>query len=357
MAKVVLWWGRSDVDYSRNRIVRSLFESLGWQIIDFWPKLSSVGDLQARFASLPTLDLVWVPCFRQRDMRAASRWANKIQVPLVFDPLISAYDKQVLERKKYSVNSWQSRRLLRKESRLFQLADYLVADTEQHAKFFAETLGCPVEKLKVLPVGAEESLFTPQSPNSSSNRPLRVLFYGSFLALQGPEIIAKAISLYKGPLVDWRFIGRGPLLKKTQEMLKDRNDVLFSDWVEYTQLPNEIASADLCLGIFGETDKALRVIPNKFYQAVACGRPIITCESKAYPLALRQSVESGIYWVPAGDAEALAAKVNELAIHPEQLIKAGNGAFVSYQNFFSESVLRTELISLLTLAVPSKIRV
>ena len=347
MAKLVLWWGRSDVDYSRNRIVRSLFKSLGWQIVDFWPTLSGVGDLQARFASLPAVDLVWVPCFRQRDIQAASRWARKIQVPLVCDPLISAYDKQVLERKKYPVNSWRSKRLLRKESELFQLADYLVADTEQHAKFFAETLGCPVEKLAVLPVGAEESLFIRQSLNKSINRPLNVLFYGSFLALQGPEIIAQAIRLYKGPAVEWRFIGRGPLLNKTQAILKNRQDVVFSDWVEYTKLPNEIANADLCLGIFGETDKALRVIPNKFYQAVACGRPIITCESKAYPVALREGTESGIYWVPAGNAEALAAKVTELAMQPELLVKAGAGAFNSYQRFFSESALRDELISLL----------
>lgn len=354
MAKIVLWWGRSDVDYSRNRIVRSLFESLGWQIIDFWPTLSSVGDLQALFSSLPAVDLIWVPCFRQRDILAASRWADKRQVPLIFDPLISAYDKQVLERKKYPTNSWRGERLLRKESRLFRLADYLVADTEQHAHFFAETLDCPVEKIKVLPVGAEESLFTPQSQNLLISRPLSILFYGSFLALQGPEIIAKAITLYKGPTVEWRFIGHGPLLQKTQTILKGRSDVHFSDWVEYAQLPHEIAKADLCLGIFGETDKALRVIPNKFYQAVACGRPIITCESKAYPLALREKLESGIYWVPAGDAKALAAKVTELAMQPEQLVQAGEAASVSYQQFFSESVLRAELISLLAQVSPSK---
>lgn len=353
MTKVVLWWGRSDIDYSRNRIVRSLFKSLGWQIVDFWPKLSGIGDLQARFSSLPSVDLVWVPCFRQRDIKAASRWANKVQVPLVFDPLISAYDKQVLERKKYPTNSWRSKNLLRKESWLFQLADYVVADTEQHASFFAETLGCPVEKLKVFPVGAEESLFAPQSSNRSANKPLKVLFYGSFLALQGPDIIAQAISLYKGPVVEWRFIGRGPLLKKTQAMLKDRTDVFFSDWIEYAQLPNEIANADLCLGIFGETNKALRVMPNKFYQAIACGRPIITCESEAYPLALRQRSKSGIYWVPAGNAEALATKVEELAMQTEQLVKAGDAAFISYQQFFSESVLRSELISLLAQVAPS----
>ena len=353
MAKTVLWWGRSDVDYSRNRIIRHCFESLGWKIVDFWPILSQLGDFQAYLSSLPKVDLVWIPCFRQRDIKAAARWAKRKQLPLIFDPLISAYDKQVLERKKYSLNSVQAKRVLEKEKWQFQRADYLVADTEQHTGFFADTLAYPREKIHIIPVGAEEALFTPQYVEKSISHPLTVLFYGSFLALQGPEIIAEAITLYQGPTVKWHFIGRGPFLKDIQAILDGREDVVFTDWIEYTQLPAEIAKVDICLGIFGQTDKTLRVIPNKFYQTIACGRPIITCDSPAYPEQLRQEANSGIYWVPAGDAQALADKVAELAINPDQLINAGNVALISYQHYFSEEIIQDALAGVLEQALSS----
>ena len=46
--KTVLWWGRFDPDYSRNRILRQAYAALGWKIADFQPLLSPLGDIEAR---------------------------------------------------------------------------------------------------------------------------------------------------------------------------------------------------------------------------------------------------------------------------------------------------------------------
>lgn len=343
--KKVLWWGRSDINYSRNRIVRQLFIELGWEIIDFFPRFSALADIEANLIGLPVVDLVWLPCFRQRDVRAARRWTSKKSIPLIFDPLISAYDKQVWEKNKFSEGSKPAEKLLEWERNILQSADYVVADTEQHAQFYAKTLRVNVNKLAILPVGAEESLFTPQY--NDLNSPLQILFYGSYIGLQGPDVIAKAIQIYNGPEVEWHFIGNGPLRKQIQESLAERENVHFTDWIPYGDLPNRIAQADICLGVFGFTEKTRRVIPNKVYQALSCARPVVTCFSEAYPASLRKEGKSGLFFVPAGEPEALAKMITKLAEQPSLVLSAGQDAKKSYQHYFSIEILKESLAGIL----------
>lgn len=339
--RTVLWWGRFDPDYSRNRVLRQCFRELGWHVVDFHPLLSPVGDLQARLTLCATPDLVWVPCFRQRDVAAARRWTQRHGIPLIFDPLISAYDKQVFERGKLDASSSGATRLLARERALLQGADRVVADTAMHADFFHIVLGVPREKLDVVHIGADEALFKP-APHAP-NTPLDVLFFGSFITLQGPEFIIEAARRYQGPAVRWHLVGQGPLLAKCQQLAQQHPDIHFEDWISFSQLPQRIQRADILLGIFGASDKASRVIPNKVYQALACGKPLITRQSNAYPTELLNEANSGIRWVPPGDATALADAVAKIAAQPQSLGGLGERSHASHQRFFSSAAIRAEL--------------
>ena len=61
----VLWWGRSDRNYSRNRLLGSLFKELGWSVDYFHPRSSRTGLLESYVARPRRPDLIWTPCFRQ----------------------------------------------------------------------------------------------------------------------------------------------------------------------------------------------------------------------------------------------------------------------------------------------------
>ena len=331
----VLWWARPGNPYSRNRVLRQLLTELGWTIIDFRPLLSMAGDWQARIQRVPKVDLVWVPCFRQRDLAAALRWSRARAIPLLADPLISAYDKQVFERAKYPPGSFRARRLQAWEGRLLAAADAVLADTAGHAQFFHSDLGVQTARLHVVPVGAEEALFRPAASAMSPHRPLEVLFYGSFIQLQGPLTIVEAARLYSGPPVVWRLVGDGPLRAACMEAAAGLASVVFEDWVDYEALPGRIHRADLVLGIFGTTAKAARVIPNKVYQAMACGRPLVTLATPAYARELLNDPDSGIEWVHAGDPADLAAAVARLASHPETLPERARQTRLAYERHFS----------------------
>lgn len=340
----VLWWGRFDPDYSRNRILRAQLAELGWQVRDYHPRVSSLGDWEARLRQLSKPDLVWVPCFRQRDLAAASRWARSHGVPLLFDPLISAYDKQVDERGKLAADSPSARRLLAWERTLFARADRVLADTPAHADYFTETLGVPRARIAAVYVGAESAQFRPRpAAGQSAAAPMEVLFYGSFIPLQGPATVIEAARRYQGPPVRWVLLGDGPLRRDCEARAAGLSNVAFEDWLPYEQLPTRIQRADLLLGVFGTTPKAGRVIPNKVFQALAAGKPVITRTAPAYPADLLAAEASGLVWVDAGDALGLAGRVAALAADPAALRRLGEAATQTSQTYFSEAVVRRQL--------------
>ena len=348
LSPIVLYWGRGDPDYSRNRILRQVLADLGWQIDVFRPLLSPIAQLEAVFRRGAKPDLVWVPCFRQRDLAAASRFCRRWGIPLLADPLISAYDKQVFERGKFSADSFRGQWLRRKESALLARADCLLADTWSHAEFFRDALAVPGDRIFVVPVGAEEGLFRPFpfSPRKPEV-PLEILFFGSFIPLQGPQFIVEAARLYQGPAVRWRLIGEGPLLAECKNRASGLSQVSFEPWVPYAELPQRIASADILLGVFGTTPKTGRVIPNKVYQAAACARPLVTMGAPAYPEALLGAADSGFCWVPAGNPAALAAAVAVLAADRDGLPSRGGAARASYEAYLSVAHIRRQLAAAL----------
>ena len=79
------------------------------------------------------------------------------------------------------------------------------------------------------------------------------------------------------------------------------------------------------------------MIPNKAFQALACGTPLITADTPA-ARELLQDGDSALL-VPAGDPAALAAAVRRLAGEPELAQRIGAGGLDAYRAQASEEVL------------------
>ena len=70
------------------------------------------------------------------------------------------------------------------------------------------------------------------------------------------------------------------------DMGKGLSNLRFENKIDY-KYHHLAVKSDILLGIFADSHKASRVIPNKFYQSIACSRPIITRDSYAYPNDIR----------------------------------------------------------------------
>ena len=259
------------------------------------------------------------------DLPAARHAAR--ERPVVFNPLVSLADTLVADRGRFRPGSLPARALEAVDRRAFRSADLVVADTQAHAQFLAELAG--LDLVEVCFVGAEERLF---GPGWKPPERFGALFVGKLIPLQGVETILAAARL--APEIPFRVVGSGQLAK----LLADRPaNVEHVPWVEYHLLPAELHGAGCALGIFGTTGKAQRVIPNKAFQALACGTPLVTADT----LAARELLANGdsAILVPPGDPAALAEAVRLLAADGRLAERVATGGRVAYESRASEAVL------------------
>jgi glycosyltransferase involved in cell wall biosynthesis len=273
----------------------------------------------------PDADALVVGYPGHADLPAARRAARGR--PVIFNPLVSLADTLVGDRARFRPGSTVARTLLRVDRYAFRTADLVVADTETHARFLSQLTGRP--DIAVCFVGAEERLFR---PGWRPREPFTVLFVGKLIPLQGVETILAAARLVPG--VSFRLVGSGQLDPLVRERPANVEHV---PWIEYDLLPNEIHTAGCALGIFGTTDKAQRVIPNKAFQALACGAPLVTADTPA-ARELLDDGESALL-VPPGDPEALAGAIRTFAGDPELAGRIAAGGRSAYERAASEAVL------------------
>ncbi|WP_084511303.1 glycosyltransferase [Desulfatibacillum aliphaticivorans] len=346
----VLWWGRGDKNYSRNRTIARLFGELGWGCEYFYPAVGSeLGLIQAYFAKLKKPDLIWLPCFRQRDMASAIHFGKKWNVPVVSDPLTSSYQKQVYERGKFSPDSRRAQRLLKWEAGLFKQADLIVLENSAYADFVRDEMGVPEEKLGVLYNGAYTKFFTPQ-PSPQPGPPFEVGFVGSFQPSMGTDVIVKAARLCQDLPVKWTLIGEGDDKPEAEQLAKGLNNIEFTGWVKYETLPERMGNMHILLGIFGVTRKTDFVIPNKIFEAMAVARPLITQQAAAYADNLGQSPVVG--WVERGNERALADKVREWIAEPQDLPERGLKTRELFDRYFGDDKMRDMLRIILDRVLP-----
>ncbi|MGN0847247.1 MAG: glycosyltransferase [Kiritimatiellia bacterium] len=352
MSKKVLFWGRFDPGYSRNRVYAALFRELGWDVDYFFVKwFPRFGDWEAAVRGLyrrPRPDLVWVPVCRQRDILAACRWAHRRDVKVLFDPMISAWDKKVLEQGKWQADEPRAKKLHAHETALMNAPDMVTWDTSCHLEFCARQFGVPRERLRVLLTGTDETVFKPaveNLPTPDPSAPFRVLYHGAYLPLHGTPYIVEAARMTQDEGIQWDFLGWGAYKAETEAKAAGIRNIRFLDKVPYVDVPKVICAHDVVLGVFGTTEKASRVIGNKVYECMACARPTINEFCTGYPSEAKDC--KAIKFIPPGNARAIADAVR--AYRDDWANR--DAYFAAARDFFekhlSMRVIRKQLASIL----------
>ena len=369
MARVI-FAGTYDPAFNRNKRLQLLLEEAGHEVlacnVELWgtTRYDIMGErkiemlahglvayprLVWRFVRTPRADAVFVMFPGWFDMIVLAPLARLRRMPMVFDPFISLYDTAVADRKLADDGSVMARisRLVDRWS--MRGATRVLADTAEHRAFYVRLTGVPPDRVGVVWLGAQDELFAPRR----SVRPVsnRVLFHGTFIGLQGIETILRAAKLLEPDDVVVRIVGSGQEQASVDELIAELKptNVQLVGRVPVEEVVNEIAAASVCLGIFGTSDKARRVVPNKVFECAAVGRPVITADTEAIRGAFS---DEELALVPPGDPEALAREIRRLLGDPagrEQMAAAAHRRYVeSYATAPLSRLLDEQLRQVLT---------
>ncbi|MDE2308066.1 MAG: glycosyltransferase [Xanthomonadaceae bacterium] len=334
----VLLWGTYDTGKPRTRILRDGMRAAGidvqeihadvWRGVEDKSQVTGPGSrlrlalrwvaayprLLWRLARAPKADLLLVGYPGVVDACLASLMGRLRGIPVAWDVFISLYDTLVEDRNMLRPGSLAARCLRGFERRALRCVDLAFMDTAAHARRIESLFGLPAQSCGAVWVGAETAHFGPAgaAPPRAGDAPMQVLFYGQFIPLHGIPTIVEAARLLRDAPIEWTLIGRGQEAEKIRAMLASAPlpKLRWVAWVDYAKLRDWIAQADLCLGIFGASRKAASVIPNKVFQIVAAGRPLVTRDSPAIRELLLPA-PGCVYLVPDADPGALADAVRE----------------------------------------------
>ena len=269
------------------------------------------------------------------------------RIPSALDVFISLYDTVVSDRGLSSSRSALAIATRTLDTVACWSVNTVVVDTPEHADFFSRFTRRGRRHFAVLWVGAEEARFV-AAEDPGDDAP--ILWYLTYIPLHGFETVAHAAALLADDGRVFRLVGDGQRREAAEQLVRELGvtNIEFVAPVPESELPDEIARASICLGVFGTSDKAARVVPNKVFQCAAAGRAVITAGTPAVTRAFGDALIT----VPVGDAPALADAVRALR-GPARLAVAERARAVFAQRY-SEAALAEELRLILTTAMSNR---
>lgn len=340
----VCYFGAYDRSYPRNVVLITGLRKAGVEVVECH---SAAAVKPVRYAVLAAnfvraardVDVIVVGASGHAYVPLARALATASRTPLIVDAFVSQYDTVILDRREAPPDSWRAKYCLALDRMATSLADLVLMDTPQHAEYYAGMMSRPVDKFRWLLVGADGALFRPL-PAPHHRNVFTVTFFGTFIPLQGVNYILRAAKLLAGRSeIVFKFIGRGQAYPEARRLAADLglSNVAFVDPVPPEALPYELQDADVSLGIFGDTAKAQRVIPNKVFAAMAMGKPIVTGDTPAARELLRDGHNALL--VPVAQPEAIVAAVQRMTEDAALRTTLGENALATFRQTSTPEVI------------------
>ena len=246
--------------------------------------------------------------------------------------------------------------LRRMERKLYHAAQHIIA-LSPGMKAGVMKGGVPADRITVITNGTDLDLFRPDLDGSAARERLELgdkfaaIYFGAMGRANGLEYVVEAARLLRDRGNDQiRLVlhGSGGQREALKELVRQYglDNVIFSDSVpDKAAVAELVAGCNACMTIYAATKTEQSWSPNKMFDAMAAGRPVLI----NVPGWLRETVEQnqcGRYVDPDNPA-ALADVLEELSSNEQLCQELGRNSRVLAEREFSREILTERLESVL----------
>lgn len=332
-------------------LLKKLLEKQGVEVIECHHPIGGASSFIPAYAKLLSkhckinYDLMLIPWRGILTLPLAKLVHKK---PIIYFPAFSIYDTLVNDRKKVKKNSLKAKFIHFVDRIACKWSDIVILESTEEIKYFVKEFHLPKEKFIQLPLSADESIFVPQS-ETPPEKNFIVLLFGSFIPLHGLETIVECAKiLQKNNDILFLVCGDGQMKPQIENKINEYelNNIDLLGLVSKEELLDNIKNSDLCLGIFGNTKKAQKVVTNKVFQILASKKPLITMDSPASRESNLENLENCML-VPPANPQKLAEAILFMKNNPKKRQEIAEKGYQNYVKNLSMNQVGKKLVKVM----------
>lgn len=343
----ICWFGIYNSKYPRNDILIRGLKANGVEIKEChedcqyrWRYLSLAKRIKKESRDC---DLVYAAYPSNISVLVAKLFGKKL---VVMDALYSMYDAVVNDRQEVSRYHPRAMKLWFDDWLAALTSDCMIADTKAHVKYWSRLPFIASSKMKVIYTGVQDHIFYPAKTGNNSEKFI-VSFHGMYVPLQGiPKIIETAKLLKDEKNIKFRIIGSGHSFDQISKLIRDcgLNNVEQIGKIPPEKVAEYSNEADVILGVFGDTGKTGRVIPNKIYEGMALRKPVISTDTQS----VREIFTDEDIMLVKNDPQAIADAILKLKNDGNLRRKLADNGYKKVMKLYSPKPIGKELLNFLT---------
>lgn len=235
-------------------------------------------------------DTLYMGPFSHSNIRVM-KMAKLLRKKVIVDYYASYFDMNVVDRKMFLPESDKGQQQLFVDRMAADLADRLMFLNHAECDYYLSATDCIEHKNKacIVPLVIEDRKKASLSYYKDHDGVFNIVFCGTYIPLHGIQVIIDAIDILAHNHSNFRLYLWGnkntvQASSKYRYQVKERElgayITFINDWDKENYYTWCVDNCALMLGVFGESEKAYTVVPNKVVDALAFGIPCITGESK-----------------------------------------------------------------------------
>jgi glycosyltransferase involved in cell wall biosynthesis len=281
--------------------------------------------------SEPQVDLLWATSPPLFQVFTAWILAKMKRIPMIFEVRdLWPYFAEAVGVLRQPVLIWLARGL---EGFLYRRSDRIVVNSPGFIEHVRRRGG---ERISLVPNGVDAEMFsgvdgTPFRRKHDLEGRFIVLYAGAHGLSNDLDVVLQAATRLKdAPTICFVLVGDGKEKRRLIDQARraELPNVVFLPPVAKMDMPGVLAAADVCLAILKPIEAYKLTYPNKVFDYMAAGRPVILAIDGVIRSVIEEAA-AGIF-VPPGDPAALAEAVRRIAAEPARLAAMGRAgqAFV-----------------------------